>query len=60
MQVTSDSPGIKKIKMPLGLSQALATRPVTSLCAGFSWEDVVLKVSLVGDVSSWEVSGHHI
>lgn len=36
--------------MPLGCSQVLSS----SL---FSREDVVLEVSLVGDISSWGVSG---
>lgn len=41
---------IKQIKMPPGCSRALSS----SL---FSWEHVVLEVSLVGDISSWGVSG---
>lgn len=30
-----------------------------SLRAAFGWEDIILKVSLVGDVPCWVVSGHH-
>lgn len=47
-----------KIKlMPLGFSQVLVIQ--TSLGGGFNRKDVVLKVSLVSDIPSWEVSGHH-
>lgn len=36
--------------MPLGCSRVLSS-------SSFSREDVVLEVSLVGDISSWAVSG---
>ena len=33
--------------------------PILTSLVGSNWEDVVLKVSLVRDIPSWEVSGHH-
>lgn len=54
VQADNFSPGGRN-KCLLAMSQGLHA----SLGGAFRREDIILKVSLVGDVPSWGVSGHH-